>query len=139
MTFVNAFIYDPATGAILRRQNCADVEVPYLGPNVVIADPATSENWSDLTHCVIDGALTERVPMEPHANKTTILSDGTDEAIISDLPPTGSVYLNDEFLADWADSVFVYRTTEAGAHLLRFASPPSLDAEIEITAVEAAA
>jgi hypothetical protein len=131
MNYVNAFVYDPATGKILRRQSCAYGEVDYLGPNVVAVDQATSEGWTDVSHWVDGGELVLRPLMEPAPSSLSVFSG--ESVTITGLPDAGIMHIGASEQIAWTGGVITFSPNTPGIYQLRFESFPYTDAMLEIT------
>ncbi|WP_115746929.1 hypothetical protein [Escherichia coli] len=82
---VTVCVYDDSTGEILWNTTCpesaAEIQTSELdGREGIIVD----SDVNGKTNYVVDGTITPRPVFE--FNKTTILADGEDSAVISDMP-----------------------------------------------------
>lgn len=92
-----------------------------------------SDRVDDRIHYVLDGQLVERPTLDPDVRKTEIRADGVDEAIISGLPPSITLKVDDEDVTI-PDGVFAFSAIEKGTYVVECRQFPYRDWRLEIVA-----
>lgn len=75
-------IYDAITGRILRTVVCSDTQYQY---QVKTGESMVAGEGGNATHYVLEGTITSKIVNTASIDKTDILANGEDKAIISSL------------------------------------------------------
>lgn len=128
------FTYDLQTGQILSkgtvRSKTGITDSPGLKQGA--CDPAT-QYWDNAL-----GVLVERPDMGLTINKTQIIADGHDEAVILNIPQGATVTWPDDYRHTLNDGAVVFTIDLAGTYTLTIEKFPFKDEAIEIEAIHSA-
>jgi len=89
------------------------------------------------THYISNGNSFEKAPLSLTVNSTSLIANGTDEAVISNIPAGAQVEWPDGQIDIVTDGEIRFSVDLPGAYTFRFTAVPYLDKEITVEAIAA--
>lgn len=117
-------LYDIATGEIVGNFTGLAEQVPY---QLLEGQSFVKGKSDDLIHYIVDGVITDKPSMDLTLDKSAIIANGVDEAVIGNVP-IGAVCQGVEI----DDGELIFTTDKVAEHVLKFELFPYLDGEVTI-------
>ena len=92
---------------------------------------------SDFSHYVVDGAAQPKKLMNLTTTNTPLITNGTDESVITDIPEGTQVQWPDGQTDSVTDGEIGFSVDLPGTYTFRFTAVPYLDQEVAIEAIAA--
>ena len=132
---VSYVLYDN-TGKITASGSCPEimVEAQNVIPGVTVLQGEGRPETQYVDTLQDPPEIKERLPFPGVQNKNTILADGTDEWIVSDLP-VGSIVTVNDIVTVVNDGSFEFSVDLPGTYTFKFDPFPYLEEEVSIEVI----